>query len=69
MGVKLEPDYKSDDNILEEDYSSCDESEVETNSKTKVDGRKRSAIQSTEDKSHLEIEKNKSQSKEERHGV
>ena len=66
LGVKLEHDYKSDDSILEEDYSSSDESEVETNSKTKVDGRKKSTIQSSEDKSHLEIKKSKPQSKEEK---
>ena len=67
LGVKLQPDYKSDDRILEEDYSSSEESEVETNSKTKVDGRKKCTIQSSEDKSHLEIEENTPQSKEEKH--
>ena len=65
LGVKLEPDYKSDDSILEEDYSSSDESEAEINSKTKVDGKEKAAIQSSEDKSHLEKEKNKPQSREE----
>ena len=36
LGVKLEPDYKSDDSILEEDYSSSDESVVMVDSKSKV---------------------------------
>ena len=67
LGIKLELDYKSDDSILEEDYSRSDESKAETNSETKVDGKEKTAIQSSEDKSHLEIEKNKPESEEEKH--
>ena len=41
LGVKLEPDYNSDDSILEEDDSSSDESIVPENTKAKVCDRKR----------------------------
>ena len=39
LGVKLEPDYKSD-SILEEDYSSSDESVMMVDSKSKVKNRR-----------------------------
>ena len=41
LGVKLEPDYNSDDSILEEDDSSSDESIVPGDTKAKVGDRKR----------------------------
>ena len=41
LGVKLEPDYNSDDSILEEDDSSSDESAVPEDTKAKVYDRKR----------------------------
>ena len=41
LEVKLEPDYNSDDSILEEDDSSSDESIVPEDTKTKVCDRKR----------------------------
>ena len=40
LGVKLEPDYNSDDSILEEDDSSSDESIVPEDTKAKVCDRK-----------------------------
>ena len=40
LGVKLEPDYNSDDSILEEDDSSSDESTILVDSKAKVYGKK-----------------------------
>ena len=43
LGVKLEPDYNSDDIILEEDYSSSDESTILVDSKAKVYGKKKTA--------------------------
>ena len=67
LGVKLEPDYKSDDSILEEDYSSSDESLVMVDPKTKLYGRKKSLSKSSKDKSHLKVEKSKIQTKEEKH--
>ena len=41
LGVKLEPDYNSDDSILEEDDSSSDESTIPVDTKAKVCDRKR----------------------------
>ena len=41
LGVKLEPDYNSDDSILEEDDSSSDESTVLVDSKPGLYGKKR----------------------------
>ena len=41
LGVKLEPDYNSDDSILEEDGSSSDESTILVDSKFKVYDKKR----------------------------
>ena len=41
LGVKLEPDYNSDDSILEEDDSSSDESTILVDSKAKVYGKKK----------------------------
>ena len=41
LGVKLEPDYNSDDSILEEDDSSSDESTIPVDTKAKVYDRKR----------------------------
>ena len=67
LGVKLEPDYKSDDSILEEDYSSSDESLVMVDSKSKVKDRSKSLGRSSKDKSQIEMKSEKSQSKEEKH--
>ena len=67
LGVKLEPDYKSDDSILEEDFSSSDESLVMIDSKSKVKDGRKSLAKSSKDKSQTEIKREKSQSKEEKH--
>ena len=65
LGVKLEPDYKSDNSILDED---SDDSIVETDPKTKLFGkRKTQEGKSSKDQSHNEIEERKPQSKEEKH--
>ena len=42
FGVKLEPDYKSDDSILEENYLSSDESVVMIDFKSKVKDKRKS---------------------------
>ena len=61
LGVKLEPDYNSDDNILEEDDSSSDESTISVDSRAKVCDRKRlvkkTQPQSEKDK-HVEFDSN-----------
>ena len=67
LGVKLESDYKSDDSILEKDYSSSDESLVIVDSKSKVKDRKKLLAKSSKDKSQTEIKSEKTQSKEEKH--
>ena len=67
LGVKLEPDYKSDDSILEENYSSSDESLVMVDSKSKVKDRRKTLAKSSKDKSQTEMKSEKSQSKEEKH--
>ena len=67
LGVKLEPDYKSDDSILEEDYSSSDESLVMVDSKSKAKDRSKSLAKFSKDKSQTEMKSEKYQSKEEKH--
>ena len=62
LGVRLEPDYKLDDSILDEDSDSGD-SIVETDPKTKLVGKRKTQ----EGQSHNEIEERKPQSKEEKH--
>ena len=61
LGVKLEPDYNSDDSILEEDDSSSDESTILVDSKAKVYGKKKlvnkSQPQSKREK-HVEFDSN-----------
>ena len=61
LGVKLEPDYNSDDSILEEDDSSSDESTVPVDTKAKLCDRKRlvkkTQSHSEEDK-HVEFDSN-----------
>ena len=61
LGVKLEPDYNSDDSILEEDDSSSDESTILLDSKVKVYNRKRpvnkTQLQSEKEK-HVEFDSN-----------
>ena len=61
LGVKLEPDYDSDDSILDEDDSSSDESIIPGDAGTKVCDRKRlvqkSQPQSGENK-HVEFDSN-----------
>ena len=61
LGVKLEPDYNSDDSILEEDDSSSDESTIPVDTKAKVCDRKRlvkkTQPQSEKDK-HVEFDSN-----------
>ena len=67
LGVKLEPDYKSDDSILEEDYSSSDESVMMVDSKPKVKDKKKSLTTSSIDNSQTEMKSENFQSKEEKH--
>ena len=67
LGVKLEPDYKSDDSILEEDYSSSDESVVMVDSKSKVKDKNKSLTKSSTDNSQTEMKSEKFQFKEEKH--
>ena len=61
LGVKLEPDYNSDDSVLEEDDSSSDESTIPVDTKAKVCDRKRlvkkTQPHSEEDK-HVEFDSN-----------
>ena len=57
MGVKLEPDYDSDDSILDEDDSSSDESIVPGDTETKACDRKRLVKKSqphSEENKHVE---------------
>ena len=53
LGVKLEPDYKSDDSILDED--SDDDSVELTDSKTQLYGKRKSKEDSSKGKSQFEI--------------
>ena len=67
LGVKLEPDYKSDDSILDED--SDDDSVELTDSKTQLYGKRKSKEDSSKGKSQFEIveEKPEPKSKKEKH--
>ena len=66
LGVKLEPDYKSNDSILDED--SDDDSVELTDSKTQLYGKRKSKEDSSKGKSQLEIEeKPEPKSKKEKH--
>ena len=59
LGVKLEPDYDSDDSILEEDDSSSDESIVPGDTKAKICDRKRLVKTSqphSEENKHVEFD-------------
>ena len=59
LGVKLEPDYNSDDSILEKDDSSSDESIVLVDSKTKLYSKKKSANKSqpqSKREKHVELD-------------
>ena len=61
LEVKLEPDYNSDDSILEEDDSSSDESIVPEDTKTKVCDRKRLVKKTqphSEENKHVEFDSN-----------
>ena len=66
QGVKLEPDYKSNDSILDDDLDS-DNSIVETDPRTKVVEKRKIQEGKSKDQSHDEIEERKPQSREERH--
>ena len=67
LGVNLEPNYKSNDSILDED-SDLDDSTVETDPRAKVVGKREiQEEKSSKDQSHDEIEERKPQSKEEKH--
>ena len=61
LGVKLEPDYNTDDSILEEDDSSSDESTIPIDTKDKVCDRKR-LVKKTQPQSeknkHVEFDSN-----------
>ena len=67
LGVKLEPDYKSDDSILDED--SDDDSVELTDSKTQLYGKRKSKEDSSKGKSQFEIveEKPELKSRKEKH--
>ena len=61
LGVKLEPDYNSDDSILEEDDSSSDESTGPEDTKAKVCDRKRLVIKTKphlKEKNHVDFDSN-----------
>ena len=61
LGVKLEPDYDSNDSILDEDDSSSDESIIPGDTETKVYDRKRLAEKSqpdSEENKHVEFDSN-----------
>ena len=61
LGVKLEPDYDSNDSILEEDDSSSDESTIPVNTKAKVCDRKRLVKETqphSEKDKHVEFDTN-----------
>ena len=61
LGVKLEPDYDSDDSILEEDDSGSDESIVPGDTKAKVCDRKRLVKKTqphSEENKHVEFDSN-----------
>ena len=65
LGVKLEPDYESDDSILDED--SDDDSVELTDSKTQLYGKRKSKGDSSKEKSPIEIKQEKPESKKEKH--
>ena len=65
LGVKLEPNYKSDDSILDED--SDDDSVELTDSKTQLNGKRKSKGNSSKEKSQFEIKEEKPESKKEKH--
>ena len=65
LGVKLEPDYRSDDIILDED--SDDDSVELTDSKTQLYGKREFKGDSSKDKSQFEIKEEKPESKKEKH--
>ena len=68
LGVKLEPDYKSDDSILDED--SDDDSVELTDSKTQPYGKRKSKEDFSKGKSQFEIEEEENpepKSKKEKH--
>ena len=67
LGVKLEPDYKSDDSILDADLD--DDSVELTDSKTQLYGKRKSKEDSSKEKSQFEIEEEKPEpkSKKEKH--
>ena len=61
LGVKLEPDYNSDDSILEEDDTSSDESTILVDSKAKAYGKKKPANKSqpqSKREKHVEFDSN-----------
>ena len=61
LGVKLEPDYDSDDSILDEDDSSSDESIIPGDAGTKVCDRKRLVQKSqphSEENKHVDFDSN-----------
>ena len=61
LGVKLEPDYKSDDSILDEDLD--DDSVELTDSKTQLYGKRKSKEDSSKGKSQVEIGEEKPEPK------
>ena len=61
LGVKLEPDYDSDDSILDEDDSSSDESVIPEDAGNKVYDRERLVQKSqphSEESKHVEFDSN-----------
>ena len=65
LGVTLEPDYKSDDSILDED--SDDDSVELTDSKTQLYGKRKSKEDSSKEKSQFGMKEEKPESKKEKH--
>ena len=65
LGVKLEPDYESDDSILDED--SDDDSMELKDSKTQQSGKRKSERDSSQGKSQFEIVEEKPEPKKEMH--
>ena len=61
LGVKLEPDYDSDDSIMDEDDSSSDESVIPGDARNKVYDRERLVQKSqphSKESTHVELESN-----------
>ena len=65
LGVKLEPDYKSDYSILDEDSDDDSVELVDSN----TNGKRKPEKGASQGKSHDEIEKEESKTKKEKYGI